>query len=163
MILLDHLNANNNFLRIYDYEGMGFGYISGEEYIVEGTNTNQLEFGIPVSDDKVEIISYDKKYLHMWVRCVNQSEEVGYIELPLLHYTGYRAYVTATGEELPTQKGTNNVVRVEVPEEFEGEIEVKFVSPLHWRISEIVTYMWWIVMIGVFVKKDGKDRAGSKR
>ncbi len=150
--LTDYVCRDKQYVSIYNEEGMGFGYVSGGEYLIEGTNVAALDFGVPAFSENVEVITYDKEYLHMQVACSNYGGEAEYVELPLLHYKGYRAYVVQTGEELATVKGSNNVVRVYLPEGFDGEIEVKFVSPLHWRISEVITYMWWIC-IGVTVLK----------
>lgn len=156
MYLLDHVNRNNDFYNIYNHGAMGYGYISGGEYVVEGTNSVILDFDVPSSSDNVEILTYDKEYLHMWVRCTNNSGEMGYIELPLLHYTGYRAYRTSNGEELSAEKGNNNVVKVSIPCGFDDEIEVTFVSPVHWRISELITYAWWLLIVGIIVKRQWK-------
>lgn len=142
--LLDYVCRDKNYLYLYNEEGMGFGYISGKEYVIEGTETDDLWYAEPTASEAVEIVGHDKEYLHMWVSCVNSGSVEGYIELPLLHYTGYKAYVTSTGEELSTEKGTNNLVRVSVPVGFEDEIEIKFVSPIHWRFSEMVTYVWYL-------------------
>lgn len=158
--LIDHVCRTGELVRIYNEEGMGFGYISGGEYVIEGTNADALDFGVPVYSEKVEVITYKKDNLYMQVSCINYGTEAEYIELPLLHYNGYRAWVTETGEELETTKGNNNVVRVYLPKEFAGEIEVKFTSPIHWRISEMITYMWWIG-VGVTVIKRRRRKEKS--
>ena len=156
MFLLDYVNCNTEFYSIYNHGAMGYGYISGGEYVVEGTNSAILDFDVPNSSDNVNILTYDKEYLHMWVRCTNNSGEKGYVELPLLHYTGYRAYRTSNGEELSTEKGNNNVVKVSIPDGFDDEIEVQFVSPVHWRIRELITYAWWLLIVGIIVKRQWK-------
>ena len=156
MYLLDYVNLDKEFYQLYSYEGMGYGYISGGEYVVEGTEAEKMDFDVPSSSENVHILTYDKEYLHMWVQCTNNSGEAGYIELPLLHYTGYHAYVTSTGEELLTEKGTNNVIRVWIPEAFDDEIEVKYVSPVHWRISEFITYAWWLFIVVILIKSHWK-------
>ena len=98
----------------------------------------------------------------MWVECENTGSEEGYIELPLLHYKGYRAYVTALQDELKTEKGTNNVVRVLLPSGFKGEVEVMFVSPIYWRVSEAITYIWWIFIIIWAVCRKYKNQREKK-
>ena len=163
LYLLDYVCRDKRLLYIYSHEGMGYGYISGAEYLVEGTNQEQLGFSVPSSGENVTIFSYEKGALQMKVNCENAGSEEGYIELPLLHYTGYKAYVTTTEEELATQKGTNNLVRVTIPAGFQGEIAVKFVSPIHWRISEVITYCWWIFIIIFYGKKFRKHQRGKER
>ena len=151
--LADYLCRDRELVRVYNEEGMGFGYVSGGEYLIQGTDTSALDFGILTFSENVEVISYESGALCMNLHCINYGEDGEYVELPLLHYNGYRAFDTQTGEELNAVKGTNNVVRVYLPGGFKGEIEVRFVSPIHWRISELVTYVWWIC-IGVIVVKN---------
>ena len=151
--LVDFVDRDKSYIYMYNEEGMGFGYISGAEYLVEGTEQELLEFSIPTTSENVEISGYGKEYLYMWAACVNRGTKDEYVEFPLLHYTGYRAYITETGEELLTEKGNNNLVRVKLPAGFDGEIEVKFVSPIHWRISEAVTYVWWVFAGAMCLRK----------
>lgn len=153
IFLIDHVCRDTTYLYIYNEEGMGFGYISGEEYLVEGTKLELLDFGVPSTSEYIELTGYMKKYLRVVVKCINNVETEGYMEVPILHYTGYRAYARSTGEELPMIKGTNNLVRVMIPPGFTDEVEIKFVSPLSWRISEMVTYIWWLVMSVTFISK----------
>ena len=153
---IDH---NINSFYIYNEEAMGFGYISGAEYIVEGTDYLQLDFGVPAAGENVNILSYEKKYLNVNVSCVNDGLKESYLELPILHYTGYRAYAKSSGEELLTVKGNNNVVRVLIPAGFSDEVQVYFVSPVHWRISEAVTYAWWMLILVAIIWRIKKKTA----
>lgn len=166
--LIDHLCRDARYLYIYNEEGMGFGYISGEEYLVEGTKVELLDFSIPSTSKDIEIADYTKKYLHIKVNCINNGENEGYLEVPILYYTGYKAYAGSTKEELPVIKGTNNVVRVLIPPGFRDDVEIKFITPLSWRFSEIVTYVWWflvcVIYIGkVFLRCKGKAELRKKR
>lgn len=158
-LYLQHcMDQNINSFYVYNEEAMGFGYISGAEYIVEGTDYLHLDFELPVAGENVGIDSYEKQYLDVNVACTNKGNEESYLELPLLHYTGYRAHATSTGKELRTVKGNNNVVRVLIPAGFSDEIQVCFVSPVHWRISEAVTYLWWIyICVAVIKRKRNKN------
>ncbi len=151
--LLNHVCLKEQVYYIYNEEGMGFGYISGAEYVVEGTEFETIFYSVPVAGTGVEISNYEKEYLHVEMDCVNTGEQEGYVELPMLHYTGYRAYVQSTGEELSTMKGTNHLVRVVLPAGFRGEVEVKFVPPVLWRASEGITYAWWIFICVVVIRK----------
>ncbi len=152
MYLTDFVCRDTSEVYLYNEEGMGCGYISGAEYLIEGTRQELLDFAVPVSSSNVQIAEYDKRYLHMWVTCANHGQDAGYVDMPLLHYTGYRAFDTATGKEMEVMRGTNNLVRVLVPVGFQGKMEVKFVSPVYWRISEAVTYLWWIFVAAMCVR-----------
>lgn len=161
MYLLDFMGERDSKLWIYNKEGMGFAYISDGEYLVQDTDLNQLGFGAPRVDSGTEILSYEKKYLHVRLNCRNTENTEGYVELPMLCYTGYRAYAEQTGEELEVGKGENNVVRIALPAYFSDTIEVKFVPPLHWRLSEAASYIGWLVLGAggwVFMKRSRMGR-----
>lgn len=139
MYLLDSLNGGQNYFELYNEEGMGFGYISGEEYLIEGTKLEQLTFAVPVAGRGMEIVDYRKKYLHVEIECENREDTENFVDLPLLLYKGYRATAMETGQRLEICAGENNVIRVLIPAGFEGGIEVDFVSPVYWRVSELIS------------------------
>lgn len=141
-------------LTLHNEESMGCGYISGAEYLVEGTNYSLLTFTGPVTEEKVKISAYYKGPLYTKATCVNVDTKEGCIDFPLLLYKGYQA-ITDTGEKLTITRGDNYQVRVILPAGFEGDVEVRFVSPFYWRISELIT-MLTFVWIGVCVVRYGK-------
>lgn len=145
MYLLDFVSESDSKVWIYNKEGMGFAYISDGEYLVQGTDKSILTFSGPKPDPGTEISSYEKEYLYVRMSCHNTGGTEGYVELPMLCYTGYQAYAKG-GERLDVVRGDNNVVRVVVPAYFSDEIEVGFAPPLHWRISEAISYGGWLVL-----------------
>lgn len=146
LLLLNYVGKDYRPLYLYNEEGMGFGYISGGEYIVEGTDASVLSFADPVTSEGIILEHYEKEYNHVSMQCSNKSEDQGYIELPMLHYTGYRAYA-GNGSQLDAVKGNNNVIRIRIPEGFSDSIEVKYVPPVYWRISEVISYISWGIVI----------------
>lgn len=138
MHLIDYVSTGWEEVVIYNEEGMGAGFVSDEEYLIEGTDVGRLTFGGIVAGEGISVEEYEKKSLGAIVRCVNTENMEGYVELPLLYYKGYRA-MSDTGAGLTVRAGENNVVRVCVPAGFADRIEVRFVSPLYWRISEIIS------------------------
>ena len=64
------------------------------------------------------------------------------MDVPFIYYKGYRASGrTSDGEEikLDVDCGNNQVVRIYVPAEFDGQITVDFKEPFYWRIAEAVS------------------------
>lgn len=120
------------------------GYVSGGEYVIYGTDTAGLTYGLPQVSESVQLLEYEKGDLSAELRCINQSQsEEGYVELPLFFYKGYHAYA-GSGEELQCVYGDNNVIRVMLPSGFEDTVSVRFVSPALWRVAEIVSLLAWI-------------------
>lgn len=142
LYLIDYVCRDQSKYRLYNEESMGFGYISGEEYLIEGTDAEKLYYRDPVVSEGVALLSYEKKYLTARLGMTNLSDREGYVDLPLLYYTGYQAKVEETGERLSVTGGDNHVVRVSLPAGFEGTVKVGFVSPVHWRLSEVVSYLF---------------------
>lgn len=138
LLLLDDFTHNGSFVRIYNAEGMGSGYIAGQEYLPYGTDAAQLLYRGPIPGGDVEIESYEQGPLTVEVNCHNPGGE-GALNLPLLYYKGYRAYDMDTGEALEVYAGENNTVHVKVPAGYEGIIHTAFVSPWYWRLAEAVS------------------------
>lgn len=160
MYLLDSVNSSQEYFELYNEESMGFGYISGAEYLIEGTDQGLLTFAGPTGGAGIEILEYEKKPLGMNLRCVNSGDRESYVDLPLLMYKGYRAADGETGEKLSVSFGDNNVVRVSVPAHFDGEVRAGFESPVYWRISELVTFLS-VAGLAVYGVKGYKSRYSS--
>ncbi len=141
MYLLDYVVANQDYYELYNEESMGFGYISGAEYLIEGTREELLSYAVPVASEGVRLGEYEKRGLQAAIQCANDTETAGYVDLPILLYKGYRAYDMTSGHELTVGYGENNVLRVRLEAGYDGTVCVRFVSPFYWRISEAITVL----------------------
>lgn len=149
MHLLDYANGGYNTFILYNEESMGFGYISGAEYLIMGTEPEKLIYTDAVAGEGVEIQSCEKGYLQAKVRCVNRKEKSSFIDIPFLSYKGFHAVNANTGDPLEISAGENNVIRVRIPPGFDGSLKVFFKGPVYWRVSEWVsagTVIVWLVM-----------------
>jgi len=161
--LIDSINIDEGQFKLYNEEGMGFGYISGEEYKIEGTNPGELLYNAPAAEEGVEIKTYQKHYLKVSMSVENTMEKEAAVELPLTNYKGYKAFAAEQNSYLPIQTGTNGVVSVCVPPHFEGEVVVSFVSPSYWRAAELISYLSWLFLaIYVYKTYGTKIRKGKK-
>ncbi|MCI9336159.1 MAG: hypothetical protein HFH93_01225 [Lachnospiraceae bacterium] len=134
-------------VRIFDNNQV-FGYVSGGEYLIYGTDATRLSFDFPKTSENVKLLQYAKGDLAADFQCVNESaQEEGYVEVPLFLYKGYQAR-TGAGEKLECVYGDNNVIRVLLPPGFQDTVSVCFVSPVYWRLSEAVS---WGSVAGVIV------------
>lgn len=161
--LIDSINIDEGQFKLYNEEGMGFGYISGEEYKIEGTNPGELLYNAPAAEEGVKIKTYQKHYLKVSMSVENTMDKEAAVELPLTNYKGYKAFVAEQNSYLPIQTGTNGVVSVCVPPHFEGEVVVSFVSPSYWRATELISYLSWLFLAVYVYKTYGtKIRKGKK-
>lgn len=158
MFYNDYMERDHHRYELYNPEGMGRGYISGAEYLIEGTDANLLTYRAPYGAEGVLVNEYKKGDLSAEFSCMNVSTTESYVELPLLHYKGYRAFASETGEPLRVVKGDNNVVRVMIPAGYSGKVSVRFVSPYYWRISEVISLICWVaVLITVILRIGSKN------
>lgn len=159
LTLSDHL-YKGEYVKIYNAAGMGYGYISGAEYLPYGTDQTKIVFRNPQSSEAVVIESYEKSALRVDVTCRNEGTEEGVLTLPLLYYKGYQAYDVGTGEKLEAFDGDNHSVSVVVPVGFDGEISTRFVSPWYWRVAEVITLLSASMYIILYKRDKRKGLVG---
>ncbi len=142
---------------VYNEEGMGSGFVSDSEFVLEGTKTGELTVENPVWPEVIEVRSYEKNYLSYTVDCANPSDEESYMDVPILSYRDYRAR-TATGEELQVTYNERMQVRVMLPAGFDGQWTVAFEPPVYWRICELVSLASGVLLVVYCVRTYGKRR-----
>ena len=150
MYLLDYVKANQDYFELYNEESMGFGYISGAEYLIEGTNYENLSFAKVQANAGVKILNYEKTGLEAELQCLNLWDEENYVDVPILLYKGYRAVDAQSGQELLLCAGDNNVIRVIIPPNYNGTVQICFVSPIYWRIGEVVTEFTIVLLLVIW-------------
>lgn len=155
--MMCHAVTEMEHYHLYNEEGMGSGYISGAEYLVEGTDDLLLTYEAPTAGEGVSLSEYRKDYLHINFSCANDNAGVSYVELPVLLYKGYRA-CTDSGEKLKIAHGDNHRLRVILPAGFWGNVEVRFACPVSWRLGEIISLLSLGVIFAVMKKKSFTDR-----
>mgnify|MGYP001089323944 CR=1 FL=1 len=142
-------------LYLYDEKGMGTGYLSGAEYLRYGIGQFDLSFHGPVEGQGVQVLDYEKDGLNVRMSIRNESGGESYVEVPLQHYKGYTAVVSATGERLELEDGSHFDIRIRVPKGFEGEVSVGFVSPWYWHLGNGISMLTLAaVSVGIFTKRD---------
>ncbi len=145
------------FMRVYNIEGMAYGYIAGAEYLPYGTDQSKLTHKGPVAGEGVMIEGYEKSALQVDVNCYANKE--GELVLPLLYYKGYRAYDLETMQEMEVMDGENHSVAVKVPANYTGTIRTLFVSPWYWRVAELISLISVVAYLVLYKcsKKKGTD------
>lgn len=121
------------------------------EYLPEDTDTSYLTAIGVAPGEHVEIYDYEKKQLDITFRVKNTGEQESYVDLPLVYYDGYVAKNSANFSFEVYNGNNNNVLRVNIPSGYEGDIHVYFKEPLLWRISEFVTLISVLVFVGYYV------------
>ena len=157
--LTDYSVYASNQYELYNAAAMGYGYISGAEYLNENTDYEKLTYMKPKASDNVKINEYTKKSLGGTVYCANDSNENGYIDLPLLLYKGYKAVNPESKEEISVQNGENGLIRIIIPAGLDAHIKVSFVSPFYWRVAEIISIIAYILLIAACIMPKRRENA----
>ena len=75
--------------------------------------------------------------------------------MPLLYYSGYKAYDNQGKEKLETLQGDNGRVAVSVPADYSGTFHMAYYEPWYWRLSEIVSLVTLLFIIyNIFIGKE---------
>lgn len=135
--------ANNATSTVYyDSEELN-AYSTGTLYFKWGTKPRYFDYSLRSTEIKhIEQVSREGTSLEL------ECEEAGYpalVEVPILNYRYYVAR-TEDGMELPISNGSNNVIRILIPEGFEGRIFISFEPPLAWTTSYIVSGMTVLIL-----------------
>lgn len=148
--MLDEEFGNPDF--IYEASELNFEQIYSGEYLPAETDEMLLTKDNVVATENVKYANYEKNNLHAKCYVSTDDGEAGYIEFPLLYYKGYTVVSDVNGADLSVQAGDNNVVRVILPKDFSGNIDVFFEEPIYWKVAELVTLgSMGISLIWIFV------------
>ena len=159
LYLLEDEMERDDAIRVHNDEGMGTGYISGAEYLPYGADPALFMPQDPIADGDLFTDQYEKKTLGAWVYVENREQREVALAFPLLYYKGYQAYDRETGQKLPTLSGENFEVTVNIPPQFSGNIEVKFVPPVYWHAAELVSLLTLIVFLWSSLRSRRKAQA----
>lgn len=124
-------------------------YVSGGEYLPSGADVQDLT-GEITEEDGIWTDVLSRNYNSFRISC-NAGESGGYFEIPLIHYIGYQALDEATGESLPVEAGKGMRLRINLPERYEGTVNVSFHEPVSWRIAEMVSLIVFGTLVGNLV------------
>ena len=150
--LIDAEDESTGAIHLFNRESMGFGYISGEEYLIYGTDSSALSFAKPKADEGIGISEYEKKGLRATFFCENSSDTQGTVKLPILLYKGYQASGDG-GEPLEITDDGSHLLGVSVPAGYSGRIMVKFTEPWYWRAAELITLAVVVAFVAGMVYK----------
>lgn len=104
---------------------------------------NDLDIESVMTDNRVhgenaDIMGLDRSGNRMAVSY--KSKENAFLELPIFAYPYYQCTDMETGKKFVIERSSNNSrIRICVPDNYEGTVEVYFVQPWHWRAAEIVS------------------------
>ncbi|MDE7274390.1 MAG: hypothetical protein K2N95_15290 [Lachnospiraceae bacterium] len=132
----DYSNGTEPLLYSYDVSSYKAASMGTEEYLRYGTNYHMLSGGIN-SEDMQEVSMLSREGHAMELYC-KAGDTDGFVEVPMLHYKGYRV-TDEYGSTYEITDGTNNVIRFSLPAGFSGKVVIDFVEPWYWRAGEMIS------------------------
>lgn len=151
---------NLDWAHVYSESDVGTMGVMGAEYLLQGTNIEGYKNRNILSGENIDSIefSYVKNGEYVLI-CKNRSGEDSYIDVPIHFYDNYHAY-TSDNEELLLVLGENNVIRINIPGNFDGVIYIQYRVPVLWRVCEIISCstVFALILIGIRSKLKQKNK-----
>lgn len=116
------------------------------EYLYQGTDIELTKTEQSVITNEVNVERMERNGLRTQILC--KAVGVGaYLETPQFYYPGYVAK-DLTGTYYPvTRSEHNNRIRVELPNDFDGVIEIFYREPVIYRICEVISLLSALILI----------------
>lgn len=116
------------------------------DYLPADTNPENIEDNLIIQEGITSLSGYEKQGTKILCDVVTENGG-GYIDFPLNHYKYYICTDTATGEPLDVSPGYNSMLRVTFPADYSGSISIRFQEPLHWKLSELLSLLTFLVPV----------------
>ena len=111
-----------------------FSVVNGE-YI--RADTDEELFDGQLHSNHVEALGdYHRDGAHAEFWCETGAVANAWVELPIMNYKGYKAK-DRYGNELATTDGDNNVLRILLPQDYQGLVTVDYTVPGAYRIADL--------------------------
>lgn len=132
----------------YDGSILDTTNLIGYEYLYRGTDVGITNIEKNSVGQNVAISGSQKRYNHIEVDCTVIGEDA-YLEAPLFYYPGYTAYTPEDSgrREFEVERGSNNRIKVMLPQGFSGRVIITFKEPIIWRIAEFVSALTVMLLI----------------
>lgn len=113
--------------------------ISGE-YLYQGSDVELAKTQQQVEAYQMQVQDVERQGLY-WVLSGKASDEGAYVEIPQFYYPGYMAKDEEGREYRVTRSGNNNRIHVELPDDFEGSLEIFYQEPWLYRVCEGISIL----------------------
>lgn len=123
------------YTMVYDAAQVDSFSVGNGEYIREDTD-EELFDGEIYSNDVISLGNYQKNGTHAEFWCETGASGDAWVELPVLNYKGYHVK-DRYGNGLETEDGNNNVLRILLPQEYNGLVTVDYAVPGYYRLADL--------------------------
>ncbi len=147
---MDDFINNYETKPIYNATALGQTSQAMTEYMIPGTDVSKLLSTAEPFASGTAVLSYDKRGTTVSLDVMGE-EDGGYVEIPVLWYPQYCVTEGSSPSAVTLVKGNNNVIRLNVPADFVGNVIVKYKVPMLWRVAECISVLaaMWVMGTGV--------------
>ena len=148
-----YMTEGNFDVQYIDTASLDTAYLGDNEYVPSGVDLDKLTYVPSVEKGvKYEVIESAGGY---GLTLTSPAPGDFFIEVPVIYYPYYKAY-DKEGKTLEISSGNNGLIRITVPRGYEGDITVRFTSPGHWKIADIVSLLsfTWAMAYAVLYRKE---------
>lgn len=152
--LCSSMIRNNHTIYLHSAEELDTYNIVGGEYmpvnaVVDNTEMEQAQI---TASEGMTLGQIERAYLKFHIICNNTNEQEGYIDLPLLYYKGYQVKASSETEGIIIADNGRGYLRIMVPGNFDGTLEVDYEGEWYWRAAEIISFIGIIVLLYFVIK-----------
>lgn len=122
------------------------------EYLLSNTMIMDLGTHKVNTNPETVVRQFTEDNGHYCLNVKNKAEIMGYADIPVLAYEHYYAHDVSTKREIKIQHlDASCRIRLVLPPEYDGAIEVKFKEPLIWRICETISFLSVVGIVLYFI------------
>lgn len=141
----DYSNSDVLMMQDYDTAAHDAASVGMEDYLRYGTERSAL-WGNLLFKNMQEVSLLSRKGHTMELYC--RAEDInGYVEVPMLHYKGYRV-MDEYGNQYKIEDRANNVIRFWLQAEFSGKVRIDFAELWYWRAGELISVLAVMCLCG---------------
>ena len=94
---------------------------------------------------------------------LKDTGENAVLKIPRYHYDNYFAYDLESGEEFALQSSEDQTIEVIIPEGYEGTVQLSYIPPISWRITEVLSIMSIIFFAYMYFRQKGESKKHKRK
>ena len=134
-----------------------FDVINGGEYLLKDTDSTDLRHDC-ITENATSVI-IGEKGTDMTLAVTTRGDAT--IEIPRFNYPNYVA-MDESGRCLNIVTGTNNRIKILVPQAYSGNIQVRYLVPWYFRVAEVISLVAFVALIFFCIKRCNYGKTHSQ-
>lgn len=99
----------------------------------------------------------------VYFRCHNMGDGEAVIEIPVIAYDHYRAFDSESNVEMMLEKSDKGLIKVMLPNGYQGVVRVLYDPPFYWHIAEIISMGTLLGLLYVMIRNRQKEVTDDRK